>query len=284
MARVAASGTRWLRVDVPFSGQMDELGRFWWHADAQITAARAHGIEVNALITSAPVWARNPDGTPNIAKFVAFVQGAVAHYAPLGVHTYEILNEPNLAYYFGTTPNPEYYAQLLKAVYPAIKALDPQAVVLTGGLAPAATTADGTRMEPMAFLTRMYAAGAQGSFDALAHHPYTGANVPTQPDSWNPWTYMPQMRQLMVAQGDGAKQIWMTEYGAATTGAGAVPETQQALMIAQAFAMAADWEWAGPIFLFNWQDSADGSFGLHRADGTPKAAVATVTQVSQGQA
>ena len=135
-------------------------------------------------------------------------------------------------------------------------------------------------MEPVSFLTRMYAAGAAGSFDAVGHHPYSGANVPTQPDSWNPWTYLPAVHELMVANGDGAKQIWMTEYGAPTTGTGAVPEATQALMIDQAFAMAADWEWAGPIFLFNWQDSADGAFGLHRPDGTPKLAVATLARVS----
>ena len=150
MADMAAAGVQWLRLDVPFSGQMDQAGNFWWYLDAPVTQAVSRGIQVNALLGYPPAWARNADGTPDIAKFVAYAQAAVAHYGALGVHTFEIMNEVNLRFYFGATPDPAYYAELLKAVYPAIKAVDPSATVITAGLAPAATTADGSPHGPPA--------------------------------------------------------------------------------------------------------------------------------------
>ena len=91
---------------------------------------------------------------------------------------------------------------------------------------------------------------------------------------------MPEMHELMAAHGDGAKAIWMTEYGAPTAGPDAVSEATLATMIEEAFALAATWEWAGPLFLFTWQDSTEGSFGLHRHDGTPKLAAVNALSAS----
>ena len=54
---------------------------------------------------------------------------------------------------------------------PRIKAADPAATVIAGGLAPTRNFFALT-MSPVTFVERMYAAGAKGFFDALAYHPY----------------------------------------------------------------------------------------------------------------
>ncbi len=79
----------------------------------------------------------------------------------------------------------------------------------------------------------------------------------------------------MVSNGDGSKQIWLTEYGAPTSGVGAVTPLFQAQSIADAFVWAQQYSWVGPLFAFDWQSSSYdtyGDYGIFNADGTPTAA------------
>jgi hypothetical protein len=71
---------------------------------------------------------------------------------------------------------------------------------------------------PDVFLTQMYAAaGGKPMFDALSFHPYAwpGLGAFRYLDSGS-WAMVPELRQIMVANGDGAKSIWFTEVGAPT--------------------------------------------------------------------
>ena len=171
-----------------------------------------------------PGWAR-PSGTsatygPDPAKYAAFAKVAAAHYSALGVHAYEVWNEPNMKSFWTPSPNVGDYTRLLKAAYPAIKGADPQATVLTGGTAPAPD--DGTSYSPVTFLKGIYANGGGNSFDAVSHHPYCWPAFPGDPEAWSAWYQMygtsPSLRSLMTSNGDGGKKIWATEFGAPTDG------------------------------------------------------------------
>jgi hypothetical protein len=282
MTSVAASGTAEMRVDVPFDGQEDQRGHFYWHSDAEIAQALGHGIHVLATIGFAPSWAEESDGSPNPTQFAAFAAAVAAHYGPMGVHDYEIWNEPNLQHYWEAPVTAGEYAALLKATYPAIKAADRASTVITGGLAPAPDNRPAS-MGPMTYLNLLYRDGAGKYFDAVGDHPYSHTHLPTDPESWNPWTYLPGMHTLMAANGDGNKKIWLTEYGAATSGPSGVSLSRQALMITQAFRLARSWSWAGPLFVFDWQDDAvDGPMGLHYSDGSAKPALSAFRQAAHG--
>jgi len=82
--------------------------------------------------------------------------------------------------------------------------------------------------------------------------------------------------------GDGAKQIWATEYGAPTGGAGwSVSERMQAAQIAQAISLWKSYPWAGVLLIHTLRDPADIGpashehwYGLLREDGTAKPAAA----------
>ena len=113
---------------------------------------------------------RSPDGPRPPAAFGVFA-GKVAEHFRGKVSAYEIWNEPNGAAFFAPAPDPAGYTDLLKAAYPSIKAADPSALVVTGGLG-AVVDYTTIAMDPVKFVSGMYAAGAKDFFDALAYHPY----------------------------------------------------------------------------------------------------------------
>jgi hypothetical protein len=277
MAQVASLGITWIRVDVVFGSIEAEPGQFNWIPDSLVAAANAHGISVDALIDYPPGWALNADGTPNATDFAAFSRAAAAHLSAEGVHTYEIWNEPNLGSNWNGVANAAQYAALLQATYPAVKAGDPQATVISGGLAPASD--DGTDISPETFVTQMLAAGAGADLDAVGMHPYSYPDMPETPDSWNPFYNLPQVHSEMVAAGVGNKKIWITEYGAPTQGPGAVTYSVQAAMLSAAFAEDAQQPWLGPLFVYNWRDDHSGDdYGLLDASGNLKPAATAVEQ------
>ncbi len=270
-AQVKASGAQWARWTVPMDDQEPRPGRFNWYAAQELRAAVASGLKVDALLTNSPSWAATADGSPSPTAFAAFAKAAVQEYWPLGVTTYEIWNEENDTQAWGKAFTPAEYAALLRATYAAIKGAHPGATVVVGGFAPAPDATDGTSYEPVTFLTGMYADGAQGSFDAIADHPYSFPDRPDQSDAWNPFTYLPTLHHVMAAHGDGGKQIWLTEYGAPTSGtSGAMTPQFKAESITEAFRWAHNRSWVGPLFIFDWQPSpydTDGDYAIHNAGG-----------------
>jgi hypothetical protein len=68
------------------------------------------------------------------------------------------------------------------------------------------------------FLADLYAAGAKGFFDGVSYHSYTWPQTPSHDSPTGGWNRMLKARQTMVDNGDGAKKIWVTEFGAPTAG------------------------------------------------------------------
>lgn len=225
-----------------------------------------------------------PPDDPHVADFAKFATFLATRYGPMGVHSWEVWNEPNIQPFWATGADPVRYTALLKAACAAIKQADSAAVVITAGLAPAGS--DGGNLTPMDFLSGIYAAGAKGSFDAVGMHPYTFPGMPNATDGsayW--WTKMDDLRAIMAANGDGDKKVWMTEYGAPTNGppdSGKVTEAKQAAMLDAAYALNRAAGWAGPLFWYDLRDSGtevgtiENFFGLVRPDGSYKPAYATM--------
>lgn len=119
---------------------------------------------------------------------------------------WEVWNEPNDADFWAGA-DPVAYTDLLRAAYPTIKEADPEATVVFGG----------TSYNDAAWIERAYEAGAAGSFDAMATHPYQAiADLePEAPDDGTPWrlSHLSAVRNVMVRYGDGDKPIWATEFG-----------------------------------------------------------------------
>lgn len=287
------AGARIIRLDISWDGiQGTKNAAYTWGAtDQAIADAKAGGLLVLGTIDGVPSWAlknKRPDPT----LYGEFCKSAADHYRSRGVVVYELMNEPNLPQSIpGQVVDPANYAEMLKQAYPAIKKVQPTALVITGGLGPGPNS--GGSMEPLTFWKAMYAAGAHGYFDAIASHPYSFPDMPWQQASWNPFVHLPEVHSLMVANGDGQKYIWLTEYGAPTNytdptsyekeclaadaGQTIVTEANQNSECSGAFlAIKRDLPYVAALFWFNWQDSKyDGTFGLLRADGTEKPSYST---------
>jgi hypothetical protein len=149
---------------------------------------------------------------------------------------------------------------MLKAAYTAVKAVDPDALVISGGLATTGNGSDSAYGD-LAYLQGMYDAGAKGYFDALGSHPYGFGQSPdtVHPDGLS-LSRVEEQHAVMQTNDDGDTPIWITEAGwvlksdwdlgeHASVG---VTEQQQAKYLAQTYAKAAqDWPFVDAVFLFN---------------------------------
>jgi hypothetical protein len=231
--------------------------------------------------------------------------------AERGVMAIEIHNEPNLAIEWPGGINPVEYTQMLQAAYEEIKAVAPQIIVVSAGLAPTITTPDGRAMTDLDFARVMFENGAGNYFDAFGYHPYGFAYPPEQAPAYNRLNFRRAelMRQLMVEYGLASKPMWMTEFGwlrdpaeegvACSDGHPAfrgfgwlrVDGRTQAEYIVRSFDYAdKNWPWAGPMFLWNlnWSRMAPESlpqcshmrwFSLLRPQGGTTVAFAAVADM-----
>lgn len=300
LAAIAATGATWVRFDAAWLTVQPQGPQNWsWDTfDRVVQTARDHGLGLLPILDAAPAWARvsgctNIDCPPaQVADFTRFAAAAVARYSPLGVKVWEIWNEPNLAVGWAPNPDPSAYATLLRQTSAAIHASDPTAQVLVGGLGPAQTGAG--QVAPEEFLRRVYDVAGAGAFDGVAMHPYSFPALPSDiAQLWSGWSQMTLLRATMVAHGDSAKPVWITEFGAPTSGPGAqatlanrryaehpdhVDEDFQRESAANALDLVARTSWIRGFFWYNFNDlgtnpnDAEHHYGVIRSDGATKPA------------
>lgn len=211
------------------------------------------------------------------------------------IDAYEIGNEPNLdatyGWGYGSTnvpPNAADYVTLLCEAYSRIKSVDPEAVVVSAGLAPTGRVQgdwnghsghNGLFQDEREFFKEFVAAGGGSCTDAIGYHPYGYAAeydvapeviVPDQPERScaNGFCFRgaEKLYELMQAQGMGDKTMWATEFGwivappdgclsdPGWTGRSwqIVSEQSQADNLVGAFEYATThWPWMEAMFVFN---------------------------------
>lgn len=266
----------------------------WTHADQLIDAAASHGIAVVAAVTSTPTWATNygwvaangePTSTAAYADFMAQLAqryGTPADATEAKIAAYEIWNEPNGFAGWFPMPDARIYTQLLQAAYTSIKAVDPAATVIGGALGTGLSMAWLT-VNPVTFLSQMYAAGAEGYFDALSFHPYnlTGTLSDGLTFYNSAIKQLMKLREIMEANGDGEKLVWATEYGEPSTQAG---DANQAAYIEDFLQTWSTMPGVGPSFIYSLIDLATGSlwsennYGIFHDDWTPKLAAGVIKE------
>lgn len=273
-------GVQDIRVFVPWIFVEPAQGTYnWSYMDMVMQAAADRNMGVMVEIASTPTWAGSSTsitgaGTPDPATYASFAAEVAKRYGST-ISAYEIWNEPN--YVLSSDPiDATAYAALLKAAYPAIKAVDPTATVVAGALGSVISFGSIT-LDPVTFVKEMLAAGASGYFDALSFHPYqesllfsSGAGVAN-----SPLTQLNTIYQLLQQYGDGNLKIWISEFGASTND---VSEQTQADLIKNLIDTWQTLAYAGPVFIYTAQDGVAGAdgFGIYNADWTPKLAVAVI--------
>jgi hypothetical protein len=265
----------WIRHDFAWDAVEPSPGEFSWAGlDELVDASTARGIRVIATIGYTPSWANGGHddhrfGPSSATQFAAFAGAVAARYGERGVRAYEIWNEPNITYW-QPEPDPAAYTRVLCAAYDAIKAVDPDAVVISGGVSPAGD-GPGT-VSPHAWLRALYAAGAKPCFDAIGVHPYVDSDVGAHSvDPGNPWFQMagstPSVRSIQADNDDSAKRLWATEVGARLSAGGAL---DQARRLDEALTLWRSYPWAGVLAWFIYWDPNE--YGLVNGDWSPRPA------------
>uniref|UniRef100_UPI0026EB7FEA cellulase family glycosylhydrolase n=1 Tax=Mycolicibacterium bacteremicum TaxID=564198 RepID=UPI0026EB7FEA len=275
-----------LRIAVPWVYIEPAKGSYnWAKMDAVVETATAMGFTLTGAVTATPTWAGLPlAGAPDPDTYAAFA-GSVAERYGSQIAAYEVWNEPNGVIFYAPV-DPAGYTRMLQAAYTAIKTANPDAVVLAGALG-ATGDLNGISVTPQRFLAEMYAAGAAGYFDALSYHPYNF----TLPFSGGgsiynaPLDQVRKLYELMVANGDGDKQIWATEYGTPTTPGWGVTQKEQAALLRDFLTAWSKLPYAGPAFVYTSEDAKTGilnhefNFGLFTSDGRPKPAAQVLAEL-----
>ena len=194
----------------------------WSHADDVVNEVNYRNLKLIARIDSIPSWALNQGGSfpLNLSAWGKFCHDLATRYIGK-IAGYQVLNEPNLAReWFGRSPNAKDYVTVLKTCGAQLKAADPQAVVISAGLAPTGTSSDQVIPDTL-YLQQMYAAGLSSACDVLGLHA-PGYKSPPETDPgdasldgqrWQVFRHVEDMRAIQVANGDGAKQIAILEMG-----------------------------------------------------------------------
>ncbi|MFZ1401308.1 MAG: beta-galactosidase [Candidatus Promineifilaceae bacterium] len=270
----------WRDIEAPTKGEYD-----WYRPDRIVQQANENGLKLLVRIDHQPLWsvlALEAEGKPitnnqppaNLQDFGDFCFALASRYQGQ-IQAYQVWNEPNLTREWGEqTPNPAEYTDLLRVCYLGIKSADPDAIVVSAGLAPTGGPMP-QAMPDDEFLRGMYQAGAADYFDALGLNapgykapptlsPEDGLNEEWGGHRWNVFRHVEDMREIMVANGDADKQVVILETGwilqqelhPSYTWHG-VTEQQQADYLVGAYQWAREnWQpWIGPIFTIYMADA-----------------------------
>lgn len=211
----------WVRLQLPWERIEIAPGQYNWSLlDQQVKTANRTGIHITFPIQDAPSWRikqvcmidhtsflPNPQDTADFAALVAKRYNGDANSQGY-IDSFEVFNEEPLHSSL-SCQQASYYVPVLKAVYPIIKQNSPKALVGMFGMWYT------SKVYEQQFMQDMYTMGAKPYFDFANFHYYTGGKDPTQssgdfPSFHERWQIM---HNVMVANNDGQKPIWVTETG-----------------------------------------------------------------------
>lgn len=308
-------GFTWVKQKFPWRDiEGIEKGQYdWYRTDYIVDEVEKAGLKLLVRLDRQPFWSEpldnqwqdnGPPGDP--ADFGDFCGALAARYRGR-IGAYQVWNEPNLSREWGLRPpDPAGYTELLKACYTAIKAADPEAIVISAGLAPTGTDSPDA-MPDDKFLQGMYDAGAADYFDVLGLNA-PGYKAPPELDPadalaeeygggrWFAFRHVEDMRAMMVANGDGRKQVAILEMGWTLDEVNpdyawhAVDEATQAEYLVRAYQYAAEnWQpWMGlmvTIYIADWEWTPEHEqwwWSIVLPDGTPRLAYEALREMEKG--
>jgi len=304
-------GFTWVKQQFEWRNiERDAKGRFEWNEpDRIMKAIDDAGLKVVARVDGYPAWARREqvypdDGPPDrMSDWTDFLTAIASRYKGR-IDAYEVWNEPNIMREWGRkTPDAREYVAMLRASYTALKAADPQAVVISAAFSP--TTETSAQAQPdTTYLREMYAAGANGTFDVLGVHaagfksapetdpavvandPSLNNNDPSPPELRRAYTFrrVEDLRQIMVENGDADRKVAVLEMGWTSDNRigsdyrwHAVTEQQKGDYLVRAFKFArVNWPWMMLMTVIYIPDSRWNAeqeqiyWSISNVDGSPR--------------
>lgn len=290
---IADAGFGWIRQQFPWEDiEIAGRGDFrdqrhveitgeisaWDKYDQIVALTEQYGLQIQARLDAPPAWARTaPDaGTMGPADelddYINFVTAVAERYKGR-IHVYQIWNEPNIYPEWGERAvNPEAYTEMLCRAYAALKAVDPEIRVMSAALSPTLELSQ-RDLNEFIFLQRMYDAGVGECFDIMAAQGYGFFSGPTD-QRMRPTTVTfarhLYVRDIMVANGDADKPVWISEAAWNPVDAPEVPEMWNRLQFGEATREQAarymplayqraqqEWSWVGVINYWFFKRASD---------------------------
>jgi polysaccharide biosynthesis protein PslG len=312
------SGVYWIRQQVRWMDLHDQSGAIYWgELDNIVDDAAAEGVNLLISVVAAPGWATSDgrNGMPSREHFddFSYFMGAIAQRYKGKVQAYEIWNEQNLAHENGgRVASAAHYMDMLVGASQAIKASDPNALVVSGAPSSTETNHPAVAISDITFLRQMFGDSRfRGAVDIVGAHPGGAANPPDtmwpdNPSNASGWTTsrefyfrrVEDVRQAMLDYGLGDMKVWVTEFGWATRNntpgygfGNQVSQQEQAEWIVRAFQKSrSDYPWISGMFLWQlnfavlWKYQGNelheqASFGVLNGDWSPRPAYIAIQQM-----
>jgi hypothetical protein len=302
------AGFGWVKQQVRWSDVERTKGQpDWSELDKIVDFSLKAPLNVMFSVVTAPAWSRaagGVDGPPdNLADFAVFMSQVATRYKGQ-VRAYEIWNEQNFSREWGGGQiNAGAYVEMLKVGYEAVKAADPNAIVISGALTPTGFTDPNVAIDDVLYMEQMYQykdGMIKQYADVIGAHaggynnpPETDPNTAsTEQFRGHPSFYfrrVEQLRAVMEKYGDASKRMWLTEFGWSTVNQAPGyeygrfnTEQNQADYLVRAFNLAKTrYPWMGVMFVWNLNfgtltdlpaSDEKPPFGILNRDWTPRPA------------
>jgi hypothetical protein len=268
LSLIQQMGSTSIRDEVDWAKVERQPGQYAVSAsvDTFVNAAIAKGQK--PLITLAygnPFYdnGNKPTSAAAIEGYVRYAEFVARHFKGI-VFLYEIWNEWDGSVGNTTPGTPTSYVNLLKAVYPRLKAVDPNIVVIGGAVTGGAVRGP--------WFGQMLAAGALSSADVISMHEY----IYNHPGNGNsPETLLDHIdvaeNTLRSYNGNQDFPLYLTETGWPTTSTG-TPADEIADFNAQTILLTPTRSFLKGLWWYDFQDNGtdptnvEDNFGLVRAD------------------
>ena len=271
LERMGRGGVETLRFVVRRDAVETAPGEFeWTQLDQLVLGAARERVELVPILYGSPAWLHEVEAHPPLDTpadrqgWKRFLTALIDRYGPRGelwrgpgpqrpVRRWQLWNEPNFDFYWHPSPDAHEYARLVQVSAAAIRAADPGAEIILGGVASVRSGVKWWR-----FMRELYRTpGIKRGFDSVALHPYSpgirllGAQIRL-------------MREVMLAGGDRRTPLAITEIGWASEGDPRAPlvagEAGQARLLRRSFAYlerhASDWL-ISDVQWYAWQDNLE---------------------------
>src|SRR5947209_7446560 len=252
----------------------------WSVFDSVVAALAQHGMTWFPIVDYSAAWAAAQPGNrlsppSSDSTFATYAAALAKRYGAAGefwrmhpdlpyhpVEQWEIWNEENGGYFWQPSPDPSAYIDLYLAARSAIRAVDPTARAVVGGLTGNATT--------NTFIDGMYRhrPDARGQVDAIGLHPYPQDSAETAGSSLQ---LISSVRTHLNYLGDQNVPIEITEAGWTTLGIGALSDAARAAQMTQLLMGIAGSNLGVSLFMpYTWvTDQTTDGWGMFHWDGTP---------------
>lgn len=250
----------WVKLQVRWQDIEKQSGQVDWNfLDNALEAACGNGLRVMLSVVAAPEWARAnalpgseapPDDYNTLANFII----SILQRHPGKVSAVEVWNEANLEREWNTPGgvNAGEFAQLVRVTSQAIKAVDPNIVIISGAPSPTGINCNGSWptcaggrpavVDDATYLKQFIAAGGLNGTDCVGIHA-NGTNLPPDADAYNPppdtgynfkgpwttphysWSLRSQVEKYVqvMQEAGNVKPLCMTEFGYASPSDGKFP-------------------------------------------------------------